>query len=777
MAQLLIACGSIAATPVIAADSDVLMQLAAADDELAVLAVSLNGRSKDGVAYVLRDRRDGLMIDQASLQRLGLRFSTDRYRELDGRFYVPLTAVPGLVWNIIDDRQQLDLRIDPAMLPASTVPFSAVNAPLPRAPDWGGYVNYGLFASRSSGANRNTVSGAFTASMFGPNGVGVATALANPQSPEASDFVLLDLNWRWDDPTRMRSTTVGDAISAPSWWGRPIRFGGVQLNSNFALQPGFVTTPLLAVSGLAGVPSTTEILSNNVRLGTQDVPAGPFTISNIPVITGAGELQLIVRDAFGQQRVITQPYYVASQLLGRGIAQYSLSAGSERYDYGLRNFRYRDAYGSGWLRRGLSDQLTAEVRAEADSSSAAAGFGADYLIGTIGVLSTGFAGSQSKEVGSGYRWLLGFDRSSPFLSFGARSSWASRDYREIGDTGTRIRRASSAIVQAPTAAGSFALAWTGQSFYNAPKFDLYSATYSVPVAGAFATLALSRSISNGARQTSGMAFLTIPLGQQTSASAAAQHHRRGDHEDTRGEVAVQRGLPLGQGIGYYLRANTDRQSSGGFSYGGPYGRYSAEVSTTPRTTAVRANIDGGIAWLGGEVMAAQPIEQSFALVDVGGIAGVRVLQENNEAGRTNREGRLMLTNLPPYSAIKISLDPLTVPMDVAIAANETRVAALPRAGVIARFDARRERRAAVRIVYRDGTAIPAGAVVRVEGRAELFPVGAEGEVFLTGLAEQQWIEVLANGRSCRLELVIKASDGAVADIGPLYCEPTTRVQR
>ena len=253
----LLACGSVlASVPALASDASLPpIQLAAADDQLAVLAVVLNGQPKDGVAYVVRDRRDGLMVDQADAAAPQPAASSDRVREFEGRLYVPLSSIEGLVWNVLEDRQQLDIRIDPALFPAWSTPLTPPDRKLPSTPDWGGYFNYGVFASRTSGQDTDPLSGAFTTSLFGPAGVGTLSALVNPQGLGAQDVVVLDANWRWDDVRKMTTTIVGDSISAPGWWGRPIRFGGVQYSSNFALQPNFVSTPLLAVSGLAGFPA------------------------------------------------------------------------------------------------------------------------------------------------------------------------------------------------------------------------------------------------------------------------------------------------------------------------------------------------------------------------------------------------------------------------------------------------------------------------------------------------------------------------------------------
>src|SRR5262249_36839264 len=149
-------------------------------------------------------------------------------------------------------------------------------------------------------------------------------------------------------------------------WGRSLRFSGVQYGTNFTLQPDLITYPLPAFPGTAIVPSTVDVLVNGARVGAQQVPPGPFTISNVPVVTGAGDVQFVVRDAFGQQQVITQPFYTSRQLLRPGLDEWSVNAGAERLNYGIESFDYGSGFASGYWRRGLTDQVTVEVLGEGD---------------------------------------------------------------------------------------------------------------------------------------------------------------------------------------------------------------------------------------------------------------------------------------------------------------------------------------------------------------------------------------------------------------------------
>ena len=63
------------------------------------------------------------------------------------------------------------------------------------------------------------------------------------------------------------------------------------------LEPGD-TAPAFTLPALAGVavlPSTVEVLVNNQQRLSRQVPPGAFELQDVPVVTGAGDLNLILR--------------------------------------------------------------------------------------------------------------------------------------------------------------------------------------------------------------------------------------------------------------------------------------------------------------------------------------------------------------------------------------------------------------------------------------------------------------------------------------------------
>jgi outer membrane usher protein len=274
------------AAPPTEADPRIVIALA---NDIAALSISVNGASEPGIAYVLRNP-NGLLVDTETLTRLNLTWRAADERPLEGRTFVPLRALRGVRATIADQAQRLDLDIDPDLLPQARLVYGLPAPQLPQTPAWGGFLNYTVFGQSSSGQDFATsfarsLAGAVEAVAFGPAGTFGASLIANSTSTSetgAENVVLLDAGWRWDEPARLRTYRVGDAITAPGWWGHAVRFGGAQVSSNYALQPGYVTYPLLTVAGISAIPTAAEIYSNNIRMGSQNIPAGPFAITNVP---------------------------------------------------------------------------------------------------------------------------------------------------------------------------------------------------------------------------------------------------------------------------------------------------------------------------------------------------------------------------------------------------------------------------------------------------------------------------------------------------------------
>ena len=107
---------------------NVAVLTAAAEQDLAVVTVSVNGIRKDGLAYVLREG-DNLLIDAETLQRLSIRYESSTAREREGRLMVPLATINGLAWTMQPKQQHLDLTSDPRAMAMNDITYQLTSTP------------------------------------------------------------------------------------------------------------------------------------------------------------------------------------------------------------------------------------------------------------------------------------------------------------------------------------------------------------------------------------------------------------------------------------------------------------------------------------------------------------------------------------------------------------------------------------------------------------------------------------------------------------------------
>ena len=154
------------------------------------------------------------------------------------------------------------------------------------------------------------------------------------------NFLRLDTRWFYEAPNTLTTYSAGDVISGSLNWTTSIRMGGIRIRRDFQLRPDLVTQPIPQFSASAAVPSTVEVFANQTRAFSQDITGGPFNINNIPVATGPGTMYIVLRDATGKETVTEYSYYSSTNLLARGVFDYSVEAGFARQFCGL----YSDSY-------------------------------------------------------------------------------------------------------------------------------------------------------------------------------------------------------------------------------------------------------------------------------------------------------------------------------------------------------------------------------------------------------------------------------------------------
>ena len=144
---------------------------------------------------------------------------------------------------------------------------------------------------------------------------------------------------------------------------------------------------------------------------------------------------------------------------------------------------------------------------------------------------------------------------------------------------------------------------------------------------------------------------------------------------------------------------------------------------------------------------------------------------NQEIGRTNSKGNLLIPDLAPYYGNRLRIEGTDVPMDYELGSLEQLVATPLRGGAQVVFDVKRSQSVAG-LLRMDGGAAPAYGELRVDykgGHAE-SPVAADGRFWLDGVpaGKHHGLVEFRDG-FCNLDLTVPASRDRIVDVGAVRC--------
>lgn len=756
--------------------SNVHCALGGSADPMLLLAVWINDQPHHEVVSARRLADGTLAVTAQALRSWRLKPASVQAALQQGGHasYVRLADIEGLSYHVDDITQTLALQIQPSAFEHTSVGGHAVGADrqvlTPTLP--GGFFNYDLYWQRNG--DRESWGGLFEAGLFNAYGSGTMTGLWRDDARR--QWVRLDTTWNVDMPARMQSLRLGDGISRAGSWGRSVRFGGVQWTSNFATQPGFIPFPLPALRGEAAVASTLDVYLDNARLLQGSVPAGPFDLSDVPVVTGQGELRVVVRDLLGRQSVISQPYYASPRLLKPGLRDFSYELGAIRKDYGWATARYGRLMAVATERLGMRSGFTRELRAEILDEQQTVGAGGAWLmprVGThpLGTLNVGMSASRGPD-GTGSALSVGAERQGRSISFNLQAKRATRHFVQLGELlGASPRSTVTAGMSLPIGDGGFGASFTRHTTWQGDRHRLVTANYSRRIGrvGQIGIYAL-QSFAPDRQLTVGV-MLTFSLDARTSLSS---EFVRQDGE-ARNTVQVQRSLPAGNGWGFRALAGSDDHYLASVAVQTDRGTFSVEGADRFGQTGYRAGASGGIAFAGGGIFPSRRIDDSFAVVKVGDFANVRIYRENQEVARTDDNGLALVTRLRAYQRNTLGIEQRDLPIEAEIDVLELKLAPALRSGIFAAFPTRPGRGASLRLIDERGQPLPPGMVAWVDGSALTYPIGFDGRVFAAGLDADTPLHAgwTAGEPRCSVRIPLNHSIEPLAELGTFTCRRPT----
>lgn len=692
---------------------------------------------------------------------------------------VALDEVAGLHTDYDSQNQRLLLQVPPAWLPDQQVGDRSLYPASDARSSFGALFNYDLYLNDTDDGGTYLAAwnelrlfdrwGTFSTTGQWRQSFNGAQAGASRQG-----FLRYDTTWRFTDEQRLLTYEAGDVVTAALPWTSSVRVGGLQLSRDFAARPDLVTYPLPAFAGEAAVPTSLDLFINGYKSSTTELQPGPYTLTNVPFINGAGEAVVVTTDALGRQVSTTLPFYVTSSLLQKGLTDFSVAAGSLRRDYAMEDFGYGPGVASASLRHGVSDFFTLESHVETAESLLLGGLGGTLRLGNFGVLNTALAQSQF-DSDNGHQLALGYQYNSQRIGFSYQRLQRHGDYTDLSRVDTPEMQLSQRSEQVTLSLNLDRYGSLGAGYFDVRAGDgtrtrLINLSWSKPLWGN-SSMYLSANREVGDSQWAVQAQLVIPF--DFNGTLAVSLERSKDGQDLQ-RVNYSRAVPVGTGVGYNL----------GYATGGNRDAYrQADVTWRLQSVQLQAGVygssgemtrwadaSGSLVWMDAGVFAANRIDDAFVVVSTSGYADVPVRYENQAIGRTDKGGHLLVPYSSGYYRGKYEIDPMGLPPDILAPEVEQRVAVRRGSGYLLEFDLKRVLAASIELVDDNQQPLKLGSKVTHQESGSQAVVGWDGLVYLENLSPHNRLHVQLEGAGqCEVAFDLPQAEGSIPLIGPLVC--------
>jgi outer membrane usher protein len=757
--------------------------------ETLILSVYINGSPTKLLAMVHRRPDGGFAIRPTDLATLDIRPDPAAMAP-DG--LIDLDRLPGVVCRYDAPDQIMDLTVPSAARLAHRYDVDSIPESHPTTQGYGAVLNYTLFGTTNLyfsqpiqfDIEQPALSSAFDGWFYSRYGIFDQSAIVSTTSNDLYDSVRLDSSWSYSDPKSLLTFQAGDLISGGLDWTRPVRLAGFQIRRNFGLRPDLVTMPMPSLSGSAAVPSTLDVYADNVKVYSQSIPPGPFQVSNIPMVTGAGTASVVVRDSLGRATTINAPFYGSSSLLRQGISDFSVEAGFPRQFYGIQSNDYFDTpAASGSVRYGLSDRLTLEAHSEGTAGVFDGGLGAVFPLWTFGLASLSGSGSTG-NAGNGGQVSAGLQLGPHTLFFQAYSQRAFGEYSDIASVTADTKapypvydwkppRATDQVSLSsdlPRNLGNLSLNFSLIDYSgDSDRTRVVGISYNRKLFGDSSLYASAFRDLDNPKEAAVYVGISIPLGRRRSLTVNGNENQ--DEKVGGFDLSQSETQEIGStGWRIHDEEGDNPNRFVDVSYHAQPARLEAGLQQFDDKYGASLEADGAIVAADGGVFFANRVDDAFAVVDAGA-PGVEVLHENRPIGKTNAAGKLLVTNLNSYQQNKISIDPLTLPIDANVPQTKATVVPADRSGAVVNFGVVTDAPAAlVTFQNASGHVLDPGLAGTLDDSGKSFIIGYDGEAYIQGLSPQNRVSItLADGSVCRASFAFTPTPDGQTQIPGVVC--------
>jgi outer membrane usher protein len=455
--------------------------------------------------------------------------------------------------------------------------------------------------------------------------------------------------------------------------------------------------------------------------------------------------------------------------------------------------RYGDPAFLGFHRYGLTNNLTVGLRGEAVSDLY--NFGPAVTYGTnLGVFDLALAGSRGRKEKSGFAGSTNYSFQAKGFNLRLGATTYSQDYSNISLAGLSnpvllIKpklELGGGISIGTKSFGTLALNYSKSTKYDHEEKEIWGLMYSKSMGQKLSlALSLNQTNENGPACNKSdlefyISFTYYPWKETIMTNTGVSS------DGFQGNFQIQKNAPLGEGYGY--RASIDmREERNGlvtnfspyFQYNGKYGIYASEFSTPIQGAGnnqfYRLNASGAIVYVGKTFGFSRPVDDSFAVIQVGQVPGVRIYHNNQEIGKTGPSGLVVLPNFYSYDINQIRIDDKDIPLDYALTGVSRLVSPSLRSGSLIQFEAKKVQAfTGLLKILKDGKKFPVEyhlITMMVNGQSITFQTGRDGEFFIEDAVPGTYKATFKlNGKWHTFDVNIPKSDEIIIDAGEIHVQ-------
>ncbi|ELE37326.1 outer membrane usher protein faeD [Escherichia coli KTE66] len=709
--------------------------------------LSLNGKEsgKQILDVTPQDSKE-LCLSEAWLTKAGVYVSADYFREgydATRQCYV-LTKAPSVKVDFDVSTQSLALSIPQKGL-----------VKMPENVDW----DYGTSAFRvnynaNANTGRNNTSAFGSADLKANIGRWVVSSSATASTGDSGGNSATINMFTASRAIRLLSADllVGKTSTGDSMLGSTGTYG-VSLSRNNSMKPGNLGyTPVF--SGIANGPSRVTLTQNGRLLYSEMVPAGPFSITDVPLYT-SGDVTMKVTGEDGREQTQVFPLAVMNGQLSPGEHEFNLAAGLPDDDSDMDGAVFAASYGYGL------ENLTLRTGLVFNQDWKGASAGMVVGLGWLGAVSVDGAYASAKYRDgshSGNKVQLAWSKQLETTNTGLRLSWSRRseEYEDMSsfnpsevysqvNQGRRVKDEWSAGISQPVGK-LFSLSLSGwqRSYYPASAISAHrqqkdsgkergvTGTLSTQIEGVGVNLSWTGSRNaEGENNWSASASVSVPFmlldRRYSSSTSVSTGKDSGTGFSTGLSGSLNDRFSYGFGGGRdgdggassYLNASYsgDRAYLSGALNQSSSGGTSGSVSASGSVLAVPAAKD---------IMFSRTTGDTVAVVNVKDTPGVKVTSGD---GQTNSDGNLVVP-LNSYDWNTVTIDAGTLPLSTELTNTSQKVVPTDKAVVWMPFDALKVKRYLLQVKQRNGEFVPGGTWARDSKNTPLGFVANNGVLMI-----------------------------------------------